>query len=48
MVRNKHNDPGILKLSLEDIYRGGNSKSRNPQMQGMLRIVGFGDYAEKA
>ncbi len=38
-------NPGILKLSLEDIYRGGNSKSRNPHMQTMLRLVGFGDNA---
>ena len=38
-------DPGILKLPLEDIYRGGNSKSRNPHMQTMLRMVGFGDNA---
>ena len=27
------------------IYRGGNSKSRNPHMQTMLRLVGFGDNA---
>ena len=38
-------NPGILKLSLEDIYRGGISKSRNPHMQTMLRMVGFGDNA---
>lgn len=38
-------NPGILKLPLEDIYRGGNSKSRNPRMQTMLRMVGFGDNA---
>ena len=30
---------------MEDIYRGGNSKSRNPRMQTMLRMVGFGDNA---
>lgn len=36
---------GILKLPLEDIYRGGNSKSRNSHMQTMLRMVGFGDNA---
>ena len=35
----------MLKLPLEDIYRGGNSKSRNPHMQTMLRMVGFGDNA---
>ena len=38
-------NPGILKLPLEDIYRGGNSKSRNPHMQTMFRLVGFGDNA---
>ena len=38
-------NPGILKLPIEDIYRGGNSKSRNPHMQTMLRMVGFGDNA---
>ena len=38
-------NPGILKLPLEDIYRGGNSKSRNPHMQTMLRLVGFGNNA---
>ena len=38
-------NPGILKLPLEDIYRGCNSKSRNPHMQTMLRLVGFGDNA---
>ncbi len=38
-------NPGILKLSIEDIFRGGNSKPRNPHMQTMLRMVGFGDNA---
>ena len=38
-------NPGILKLSVEDIYQGGNSKSRNPRMQTMLRMIGFGDNA---
>lgn len=38
-------NPGILKLPIEDIYRGGNSKSRNLRMQTMLRMVGFGDNA---
>lgn len=38
-------NPGILKLPIEDIYRDGNSKSRNPRMQTMLRIIGFGDNA---
>lgn len=43
--RFEFSNPGILKLPLEDIYRGGNSKSRNPHMQTMLRMVGFGDNA---
>jgi predicted HTH transcriptional regulator len=38
-------NPGTLKLPLEEIYHGGNSKSRNPHMQTMLRMIGFGDNA---
>ena len=38
-------NPGSLKLSVEEIFKGGNSKSRNPAMQLMLRMVGFGDNA---
>lgn len=38
-------NPGILKLPIEEIFRGGNSKPRNPHMQTMLRMVGFGDNA---
>lgn len=45
LVSFEFTNPGILKLPLEDIYRGGNSKSRNPHMQTMLRMVGFGDNA---
>lgn len=37
-------NPGILKLPLEDIYRGGNSKSRNPHMQTMLRIEALEEH----
>ena len=36
-------NPGSLKLPIEDIKRGGNSKARNPRIQNMLRMVGFGD-----
>lgn len=36
-------NPGTLKLSLEEIYEGGNSKARNPKMQDMLRMIGFGE-----
>ena len=32
-------------MPIEDIFRGGNSKPRNPHMQTMLRMVGFGDNA---
>jgi divergent AAA domain protein len=45
----KHDDrfvfsnPGSLKLPLVDIYKGGNSKARNPHIQSMLRMVGFGE-----
>lgn len=38
-------NPGTLKLSIEEIFHGGNSKPRNPHMQTMLRMVGFGDNA---
>lgn len=38
-------NPGILKLPKEEIYKGGNSKARNPKMQTMLRMIGFGDNA---
>lgn len=38
-------NPGVLKLPIEDIFHGGNSKARNPHMQTMLRMVGFGDNA---
>ena len=45
----KHDDkfvfsnPGSLKLPIMDIYAGGHSKARNPNMQAMLRMIGFGD-----
>lgn len=38
-------NPGILKLPLDEIFNGGNSKPRNPHMQTMLRMVGYGDNA---
>ena len=34
-------NPGSLKLPKEQIYRGGDSKARNPHMQTMLRMVGL-------
>ena len=45
----KHDDrlcfrnPGLLKLPIETIYRGGNFKARNPKIQNMLRMIGFGE-----
>lgn len=36
-------NPGLLKLPVEAIYRGGNSKARNPKIQNMLRMIGFGE-----
>ena len=36
-------NPGSLKLPIEDIMNGGNSKARNPRIQNMLRMIGFGD-----
>ena len=45
----KHDDrlcfrnPGLLRLPIEQIYEDGNSKARNPRIQNMLRMVGFGE-----
>ena len=36
-------NPGLLKLPLEQIYRGGESKARNQRMQNMLRMIGYGE-----
>ncbi|MGN1236036.1 MAG: RNA-binding domain-containing protein [Bacteroidaceae bacterium] len=36
-------NPGSLKLPIEDIMNGGNSKARNPRIQNMLRMIGYGD-----
>lgn len=36
-------NPGVLKLPVEDIYRGGVSAARNPHIQDMLRMIGYGD-----
>ena len=33
----------MLKLPVETICRGGNSKARNPKIQNMLRMIGFGE-----
>ena len=34
---------GLLRLPIEQIYEGGNSKARNPRIQNMLRMIGFGE-----
>ena len=45
----KHDDrlcfrnPGLMRLPIEQIYEGDNSKARNPRIQTMLRMVGFGE-----
>ena len=36
-------NPGSLILPISDIYKGGNSKARNPNIQTMLRMLGYGD-----
>lgn len=36
-------NPGSLKLPIRRIYEGGNSKARNPRIQAMLRMIGYGD-----
>ena len=36
-------NPGSLKLPITQIYEGGSSKARNPRMQNMLRMIGFGE-----
>lgn len=36
-------NPGALKLPMEEIMRGGNSKARNPRIQNMLRMIGYGE-----
>lgn len=38
-------NPGNLKLPKQQIYQGGESKARNPHMQTMLRMIGYGDNA---
>lgn len=36
-------NPGSLKLPVQAIYAGGTSKARNPRIQNMLRMLGFGE-----
>ena len=32
-------NPGLLKLPIEQIYKGGESKARNQRMQNMFRMI---------
>ena len=36
-------NPGSLKIPVVDIYEGGHSKARNPHIQAMFRMIGFGE-----
>lgn len=36
-------NPGLLKLPVEQIYAGGESKARNQRMQHMFRMIGYGE-----
>ena len=36
-------NPGCLKIPVADIYKGGTSKCRNPFIQKMFRMIGFGE-----
>lgn len=36
-------NPGSLKLPIRAIYEGGHSVARNPRIQNMLRMIGYGD-----
>lgn len=36
-------NPGLLKLPIEQIYEGGDSKARNQRIQTMLRMIGYGE-----
>ncbi|MGM9820030.1 MAG: ATP-binding protein [Candidatus Onthomorpha sp.] len=36
-------NPGLLKLPLEQIYQGGESKARNQRIQNMFRMIGYGE-----
>ena len=45
----KHDDklvfrnPGLLRLPIEQIFEGGVSYARNPKIQNMFRMVGYGE-----
>lgn len=39
-------NPGLLKLPIEQIYKGGESKARNQRMQNMFSMIGYGENLE--
>ena len=36
-------NPGTVKLPIDKVFQGGVSRARNPRMQNMLRMIGFGE-----
>ncbi len=36
-------NPGTLLIPIEKLYAGGSSKARNPRIQNMLRMIGYGE-----
>ena len=36
-------NPGLLKLPVEQIYEGEETKARNQRIQNMFRMIGFGE-----
>ncbi len=36
-------NPGTLLIPREKVFEGGNSKARNPRIQTLLRMIGFGE-----
>jgi len=36
-------NPGLLKIPVEQIYEGGETRARNQVMQVMLRMIGYGE-----
>lgn len=36
-------NPGLLKLPVEQIYAGGESRARNLHIQTLFRMIGFGE-----
>jgi len=36
-------NPGTLRLPIEKIYEGRTSKARNPRIQNMQRMIGYGE-----